>query len=181
MKIKKIGFEQSQDEVRITISFDKNQKREVMEYLSNIAAIDETKDYDISISPKQVKRSLNANAYFWVLLGKLCKAYHADKEVQYRELIHQGNEYFVRPIIKEGVDRWKEIWTSKGTGWIVEEMGENQKDSNYIDVRSYYGTSVYTQSEMAELTARLVDSCKENKIETLTPAEIARLENLCKH
>ena len=178
MKIKKIGFEQSQDEVRITISFDKNQKREVMEYLSNIATIDETKDYDISIFPKQVKRSLTANAYFWVLLGKLCKTFHYDKDEKYKELIKECSAFYPYRLSKEAYPRYKEIWESKGTGWVVEVLEEEE---DFVSIRSYYGSSVYTQSEMSELTEALVRTCKENKIETLTPAEIARLENLCKN
>lgn len=40
---------------------------------------------------------------------------------------------------------------------------------------NYYGSSVYDKAQMARLIDIVVDECKEQGIETMTPEELARL------
>ena len=59
---------------------------------------DNTKKYEVK--EYKEKRSLDANAYAWVLLGKLQDRLHISKEDIYRDLIRNIGSYEVVPIKK---------------------------------------------------------------------------------
>jgi len=42
-------------------------------------------------------------------------------------------------------------------------------------VRNFYGSSAYDKAQMSRLINNIVQDCKAQCIETLTPAELARL------
>lgn len=59
---------------------------------------DKTKKYEVK--EYKEKRSLDANAYAWVLLGKLQDKLHIPKEEIYRDAIKNISSYEVIPIKK---------------------------------------------------------------------------------
>lgn len=136
--------------------------------------------YVAEIKEYREKRSLDANAYCWVLIGKLAAKLSTDRapvtpEMVYREAIRDvGDNYEVMPIRNEALERWKMIWQSNGIGWICEEIGPS-KIPDYTNVRSFYGSSVYDKSQMSRLINIVVEDCKAQGIETLTPDELARM------
>ena len=126
------------------------------------------------ISPKRRKRSLDANAYCWVLLDRLSEATGIPPKELYRGLIPDvGGNCFVQPIRKDAVERWVEIWQSNGDGWVCEIMGDS-KIEGYVNVRSYYGSSQYDTAQMSRLIDLIVQECRQQGIETATPQELAR-------
>lgn len=138
------------------------------------------KKYVAEIKEYREKRSLDANAYCWVLIGKLAaklsmpKAPITPEDVYRRAIRDVGDNYEVTPIRDDAVERWKAIWSSNGIGWICEDLGPS-KIEGYTNVRNYYGSSVYDTAQMARLIDIVIEACKENGIETMTPAELARL------
>ena len=137
--------------------------------------VDPNKEYVFAIKEKTKKRSLDANAYAWVLLGKLANKIGIPKEEVYRNYIKDvGDNYEIIPIKKAAVDRWIENWQSKGIGWVCEILGDSKLDG-YVNVISYYGSSTYDTKQMSALVNLIVEDCKAQGIETMTPAELSAL------
>lgn len=79
---------------------------------------DKTKQYEVKEVKK--KRSLDSNAYAWVLLGKLQDKLHIPKEEVYKNLIKEIGSYEVIPVKNEAVERFCECWSRNGLGWVTE-------------------------------------------------------------
>lgn len=121
------------------------------------------------------RRSLDANAYCWVLLGKLSAVLNLPPEVIYRRVIRDvGGNYEVMPVRNDALTRWKDIWQKNGIGWLCEEIGPS-KLMGYTNVRNFYGSSVYDRAQMARLLDIIIQDCKAQGIETLPPAELERI------
>lgn len=134
------------------------------------------KKYVAEFKERRKKRSLDANAYCWVLIGQLAEKLRITPLEVYREAIRAiGGNYYVTPIKNEAVSHYKRIWEAHGIGWICEEMGDSKLDG-YTNVISYYGSSEYDTRQMSRLIDLIVMECKEQGINTLTPREIALLK-----
>lgn len=137
--------------------------------------IEEGKRFDIEISRHREKRSLDANAYCWVLLGKLAAVLGIPKTEIYRELIKDiGDNFEILPIRKKAVETFCSNWENRGLGWIAERQGYS-KIKGYENVVVYYGSSVYDTKQMSTLINLLVEECKEQGIETLPPEKLAAM------
>lgn len=138
------------------------------------------KRYVAEIKEWRQKRSLDANAYCWLLIGKLAaklsmpEAPVTPEQVYRREIRDVGDNYEVLCIKNKGLKRFKENWTSKGIGWLVDEIGPS-RFKGFTNVRAFYGSSTYDRAQMHRLIQNIVQSCKEQGIETLTPEELARM------
>lgn len=132
---------------------------------------DNTKKYEV----KEVKRrrSLDSNAYAWVLLGKLQDKLHIAKEDIYKSLIKEIGSYEVIPVKNEAVERFRQAWSKNGLGWITETT--KSKLEGFTNVIAYYGSSTYNTSEMSRLIELIVQECKQQDIETMTPNELNSL------
>lgn len=134
------------------------------------------KRYTAEFKERRKKRSLDANAYCWVLIGQLASKLRITPLEVYWEAIRAiGGNYYVTPIKNEAVAHYKRIWESHGIGWICKEMGDSKLDG-YTNVISYYGSSEYDTRQMSRLIDLIVTECKEQGIETAAPREIALLK-----
>ena len=79
---------------------------------------DKTKQYEVKVY--KPKRSLDSNAYAWVLLGKLQDKLHIPKEGIYRDLIRNIGSYEIVPVRDEAVEKFRQAWSKNGLGWITE-------------------------------------------------------------
>lgn len=132
----------------------------------------------IELNEKALKRSLNANMYMWELCGKLAKAYgdnHTKEEVYIDAIKHMGR-YEDVSVKREAVKHWFNIWNQRGLGWYCEFIGDSDR-RDWVDIRAYYGSSVYDSLEMWRLTNYIIDRCLEEGVETKTKEEI---ESLCR-
>lgn len=133
------------------------------------------KIYSAEIKQHRKRRSLDANSYFWVLCGKLAAKLGLPKEEVYRSLIKDvGDNFVIVPIKNEAVDKWIENWQSKGIGWVCDILGESKLDG-YTNVMTYYGSSTYDTKQMSTLINLIVEECKLQEIETMTPQELSLL------
>ena len=155
-------------ELLLTVKGDKS-------IIGELVAKANEKPYTVEIEPLKKKRSLDANAYAWVLMGKLAKKLLTTPEQVYREYISDTSNYEILPIKNEALEHWKQIWSNKGVGWLCDELGES-KLQGYTNVRCFYGSSVYSSAEMAHLIDLIIQDCEEQGIETMTPAEIERMK-----
>lgn len=160
-----------QDDVGFWVSLKVENPFEARRFL----ATKKDKKYVAEVKEFREKRSLDANAYAWVLIGKLSEKLELSPEEIYRAAIRDvGNNYEVMPIRNDALERWKVIWQSNGLGWLCEEIGPSKLDG-YTNVRSFYGSSAYDRAQMSRLINIIVQDCKTQGIETMTPAELARL------
>ena len=131
--------------------------------------------YDLEVKEHKKKRSLDANAYAWVLINKIADALRITPIEIYRQAIQNvGGNYEVIPIKEEAADHFKQVWQAKGLGWPCVDMGKS-KIEGYRNLRAYYGSSTYDTRQMSQLIDNLVQDCKALDIETMTPDKLALL------
>ena len=131
--------------------------------------------YDLTVKEHQKKRSLDANAYCWVLINKLADIMRIPPVEVYRQAIQDisGNSEII-PIKDDAVEQFKQAWGHNGIGWICRDMGKS-KLAGYRNLMVYYGSSVYNTKQMSDLIDHLVQDCKALDIETLPPEKLSAL------
>lgn len=128
---------------------------------------------DAALKQHREKRSTDANAYFWTLCGALAAVVGVPKDEIYLEYVRQiGNNFIISTIPKEDAPRYREIWKSRGTGWLCEDLADQ---GEHLQLLCYYGSSVYDTAQMHQLIELVVFDCKEQGIETKTPDELDRM------
>jgi hypothetical protein len=137
-------------------------------------------EYWIKIEKKYSKRSLSANAYAWVLCQKIAEALtrggaYMSKEEVYRKAIKDCGHFTIIPMRDDALDRFRNIWSSKGIGWITDVMGPCKRTPGYSNVMVYHGSSVYTSYEMQRLLECLVDEAQQIGVSTKQQEEIDSL------
>lgn len=152
---------------KIIIGFELNE--EPTEEINNIASCEK-----LSIVAKKYrqKRSLDANAYCWVLITKIAEMLNSSKEEIYEDMlqkygfIYQDDDGYITVTVKADVDM------NKITGhWKF--LKGNGKFNSYLMIK---GSSEYDSAEMAKFIDRIVEEAKELGIETMTPAELERMK-----
>ena len=132
------------------------------------------KELSVEIKPYRKKRSLDANAYCWVLCQKLSEKLNCTKEDVYKEAIRKAGQFDFIAVTETATEQFIKAWQSKGLGWYAE--ASESKIDGCKKVMVYYGSSVYDSKEMAHLIDYIVSECKEQGIETLPPWEVERLK-----
>lgn len=144
------------------------QERQTMALLSDMK---EGKRHTAELKELRKRRSLDANAYAWVLMDKLAEKIGEPKTKIYREYIREigGNSTTVCSVT-EAVDDLVSGWGKNGVGWVTDVMPS--KIAGCTNVVLYYGSSTYDTAQMSRLIDMIVQDCKEHGIETLTPFEL---------
>lgn len=137
---------------------------------------DQDKDKKFEIKEHREKRSLNANAYAWVLIGKIAETIGNTKEEVYKEYIKHKGIYRVITIAKEAAPTFMKVWSERGLGWICETS--ETKIAGLVDVVAYYGSSSYNTKQMAGFIDYIIEEAKALDIEVLPPDEVERLKSL---
>jgi hypothetical protein len=131
--------------------------------------------YDLEVKEHRKKRSLDANAYAWVLIGKLADEQRITPLEVYRQAIQNvGGNYEILPIREDAADHFRRIWEAKGLGWPCVDMGRS-KLSGYRNMMAFYGSSTYDTRQMSQFIDNLVQDCKALDIETLSPEKLSLL------
>ena len=117
------------------------------------------------------KRSLDANAYLWVLLQKMAEVLKSTKDELYlQELAKYGQ--FTHIVVHPSIaDKVKNEWR------VSEEVGDVTINGNTgRQIRCYFGSSTYNTKEMSVLIDGVVSDCKELGIETLPPEKLESMK-----
>lgn len=142
---------------------------------------DELREGEISLECKKwrQRRSLDANAYMWTLVDKIAKKTRQKPADVYRHAIKEipGNNTLVC-VQNKAKDVLQQQWQAKGLGWQTEELPS--KIDGCTNILLFYGSSVYTTSQMSLLIDSIVDEAKELGIETMTPFELEGMKNAWK-
>lgn len=135
------------------------------------------KTLSIEVKPYRAKRSLDANAYFFVLADKLAAKLGTSKEEVYRNAVRDiGGVSEIVCVKNEAVERLCEGWSKNGIAWQTETFPS--KIDGCTNVILYYGSSTYTTDQMSRLIDHIVQDCKAVGIETMTPNAIAEMLSL---
>lgn len=169
-KIKDLSIDFKTGKAVLSLSINEKQ--------SAMACFDEYKEeVAVKISKYREKRSKDANAYCWVLIGKLAEKLNRSTQDIYRDAIKDvGGNYEVVCTVNNAVDKLCSSWRKNGIGWQTDTMPS--KLPGCTNVMLYYGSSTYDTAQMSRLTNIIVEECKEQGIETRTPEEIRRLLSL---
>lgn len=136
------------------------------------------KDYDIL--PHREKRSLNANAYAWVLIHKIAAALSKPPgtPVQPNDVYRQAVknlpdvEATFLSVAEEAAPAFIESWESGHLGRQVEQF---PGEPGFVILRCVYGSSYFSRAEMALLIDRLVQDAQALGIETKEQEDIDSL------
>lgn len=157
---------------KLVIDLPLDQRGSVMHWLKN----KKDRDYDLTIKEHHDKRSLDANAYAWVLIHKMAKEIHEKPITIYRRaVLDVGDNYTPMCVREQDVDRLFKSWESNGEGWQCIDRGQ----SNVPGCRTifaYYGSSVFDTAQMSRLIDSIIQDCKALGIETLPPEKLALLK-----
>ena len=134
-----------------------------------------TRLYDCEVKEHREKRSLDANAYCWVLIDKLAQATGIQKTEIYRKAIKEiGGVSSVVCVQEKAADRLAKGWECNGVGWFSERS--ESRIQGCVNVTLYYGSSAYDTHQMSRLIDHIVEDCKALGIETLTPERLAAMK-----
>jgi hypothetical protein len=156
--------------------FEKSEGIKAIAWLSSlIDSLHEGKKYTLEVKEFKRRRSLDANAYCWVLIDKLAEKMHMKKVDIYRSAIKEigGNSDTVC-VVDKAVDKLCEGWEHNGLGWLTERT--KSKLDGCTNVTLYYGSSSYNTKQMSRLIDNIVEDCRAIGIETMTPQELERIK-----
>lgn len=174
MNIKHVGMTAQGNLTKLTIIVD-GDRSTIGDMVMQANEDPDAKPYELKIEKVKNKRSLDANGYAWVLIDKLAQKLRTDKTDVYRNAIKDiGGVSTMVCIKQDAAETMKREWEKRGVGWQVEEMPSKLKGC--VNLILYYGSSVYDTKQMSALIDRLIEECKEQGIETLTPLELQRLK-----
>lgn len=120
------------------------------------------------------RRSLDANAYYHVLLSQLA----AKLDTTHDELHEQ---YIRRCAFPDRLSDGSAITVTLASFVPIETMGgywmriRESKDGKFIAYMKLKGSSDMDSAEMSKLIDEVVEDCKENGIDTATPDEQERM------
>lgn len=165
-RVNATSFRWTMDAAGDWLCIQTNKARQVLDSLK------EGKAYDVEIKEHREKRSLDSNAYAWVLIDRLAEKLHIPKTEIYRRYIREigGNNETVC-IPDKGVEKLRSGWEHNGLGWQTDTM--SSKLPGCVRVVLYYGSSTYDTAQMSRLIDLIVQDCREQDIETLPPEKLA--------
>lgn len=128
----------------------------------------------IKIGKFKKKRSLDANAFCWLMISKLAEKLNIPKTDIYRSAIKEigGNSDTVC-VQDKAVESLCDGWNHNGLGWITETFPS--KIEGCTNVTLYYGSSTYDTAQMSRLVNMIVQECEQLGIETKSQEEIDSL------
>ena len=161
--------EKDKPEIVVSLKSSRKAVMEATEELKDILANGKT--LEIEIKQYRARRSLDANAYMWVLLSKMADVLRTTKDELYLEMLDRYGVFTHIVVKPEVVGRVKAEWRT------VRDLGEvivNGKTG--IQLQCYFGSSTYSTKEFSVLLDGVVSEAKEIGVETMPDAEIQRLK-----
>lgn len=157
-------------EGRFRVSFDVDSIDELNGMEGNLS---------ISVKKNSGRRSLSANAYFHVLVGKIAEALRISKARAKNTLLGRYGQREINDAGQVIISVLSDIDMMEREDIHCVPVGygtvNGKEFTHYAVVR---GSHTYNTMEMSKLIDGAVDEAKELGIETLSPAEIERMKRL---
>lgn len=130
---------------------------------------------DYEIKPIRKRRSLDANAYAWVLIHKIAEAVRlTPAEVYKREIKEIGGTSKVVCLENRAVESMIQLWEHNGLGWQAEPFPS--KIPGCTNLILYYGSSCFDTKQMSVFIDHLIEEAKTLGIEVLSERELSLLK-----
>ena len=132
---------------------------------------DQDKNKKFEVKEYHKKRSLNANAYAWALIGKIADVLRNSKDEIYLEMLKKYGQSEIVSVLSDinvtGYFKYfEEIATVKLQG------------KNFTRYKVFKGTSEYNTAEMAVFIDGVISEADELGIDTLPPNEVEKIKSL---
>lgn len=139
----------------------------VKELIPKMLELDNSKEYEIK--EYKHKRSLNANAYYWLLINKIAGALNQSKEFIHLSMLKQyGVTYVMSVPAYTPIESLVKYYDLDG----IRKLGDNL----FKIYKVYLPSSEMNTKEMSKLIDGVVDEAQSMGIETMTPDELAILK-----
>ena len=127
------------------------------------------RDKIFEIKEHREKRSLTANAYAWVLIGKIADAMRTSKDEIYLKMLKRyGQSELISVLSHVPIGNYIKYY---------EEAGESKLNGkDFTHYRVYKGSSEFDSREMSIFIDGVVSEAKELGIQTDTPNMIAEMK-----
>lgn len=134
----------------------------------------ECENLTIKVDKQRQKRSLDANAYCWVLIGKIAEKTNIPKNEVYQNAVREmGGNYEIVCVQNKAVESICEKWQQNGIGWVTDTAPSKIKGCRNVFL--YYGSSVFSVDEMQRLISIIQEDCRNLNIEVKPQEEINSL------
>lgn len=143
------------------------------EFSKRLFDLKQDKEYKFTFTENRMKRSLNANSYYWATLQELAEKLGLPKEEVYRKHIKEVGAYTPLCVQNKALEEFLSKWSSKGIGWICEV--DKSKIDDCTTVFAYYGSSTYDSKQMSRLIDQLVQDCHNVGVMTLQDKELEKM------
>lgn len=129
------------------------------------------------LKPWREHRSLDANAYCWVLLHKLAEYTGDPVESIYRRAIREiGGVSQTVCVLESAVQALVSAWEGNGLGW--QSVVFPSKIDGCKNVTLYAGSSTFDTSQMTRLIDYIAQDCAAVGISTKTPEQVDKMLSL---
>lgn len=137
----------------------------------------------ITVKPFRKKRSLDANAYYWVLVGKIAEKLNVSQPFIHNTMLRRYGQIALldeKPIylsIKDTEAVRKAV--DEAEGYHLRPTSEVRQGKDGNPWRTYMmlkGSREFDTKEMSVLIDGVVSEAREMDIETLTPDELERMK-----
>lgn len=160
-----IGLDISSRKAKISLVLDTNEL-DIVEQLKNENKL------NVELKKYRQKRSLDANAYFHVLVNKLARHFNiSDEDMK----IKMNLDYGTIARFEDGRIKGCKVPKETNMKEIYRYSKWYKEDEEYDCYIFYKETHTLNSKEMAQLINGVVQECEDAGIETKTPAEINSL------
>lgn len=132
--------------------------------------IKDDRTYDAELKEHRQKRSPDANAYCWALIGKVADILRTDKDSVYLMMLKRYGQGGVAKIPNDMVGQFTRAYKYHEK----HETAPDEERAQYF--RFWIGSSQYNTHEMSVLIDGIVSEAKELGIETMTPEQLSLLK-----
>ena len=144
----------------------------------------ENEEISVMLDKWHKTRSLTANSYLFVLLNQLAPKFNETIGNQYVKAIKDYGQCFKGIAMHKGALKiFEQDWNNKATTLqhsismvdVVKEF--TSKGVEWVEIIAWRGSSQYDSKEFSTLLNGVVEDCKDQGIDTMTPSEIQQLIN----
>ena len=123
------------------------------------------------VKPYRQKRSLNANAYAWVLINEIANRLRTSKDEVYQEMLKRYGQNEIISVLSEiDISRFVKYYEEIGKGHV--------QGREFTHYRCFIGSSEYDTREMAILIDGIISEAEALGIDTLPTTAVERMKAL---
>lgn len=136
----------------------------------------------VELKKYRKKRSLDANAYYWKLVGELAGVIDQSNSWIHNDMLRRFGQieiidgHGVYIVIPDTDDAQKKV--DEAQSYHLKPTDDVNEGKDGVMYRTYMmlrGSSSYDTKEMSRLINGLVSDCQEHGIETIPPEELERM------